>query len=89
MHQCNARVEVDLEDASDGDAQRIGAALEPLRPSMVETLSEGFVEVRVAVAAETLMVATISAVFGVWTATGGDPVAVDVTREATPGTEAS
>lgn len=80
MHEYRARVEVDLEEPTDEQAERIDAALKPLQPS-VETSAAGF-EVRVDVAAETLMEATVSAVSGVWTATGGEPVAVDVTRKA-------
>lgn len=81
MQRYQARVEVELDAPTEAQAEQIGAALQPLQPS-VEPSSDGLVEVRVAVVAETLMEATISAVSGVWTATGGEPVSVDVARES-------
>lgn len=62
--------------------ERVTAALGGLQPALEES-EDGDVEVHMYLAAETLMEATISAVSGVWTAAGGEPVAVGVERQAT------
>ena len=85
MHRYHARVEVAHDGPTEDVTAHVNGSLASLHPS-VEESADGSLEVRVAVGAETLMEATISAVSSVWTATGGDPVAVDVTRQA-PETE--
>ena len=87
MQEYSARVEVAHDDGLTEELdQQVSGALGPLRPSVRES-GDGAVEVQLDVAAETLMEATISAVSGVWTATGGEPVAVDVARQDAPADE--
>ncbi len=86
MHRYHARVEVDHDGLTEELEEQVSGALRPLQPSVDESAGGG-VEVRVDLAAETLMEATISAVSGVWTATGAEPVAVDVVRDEAPDPE--
>jgi hypothetical protein len=75
MHLYDARVEVAHVELDDDRAEQVRTALERFEPSL-GTSARGRLEVRVALTAENLMQATITAVSMVWTAVGAEPVAV-------------
>ncbi len=70
MHRYHARVEVAHDGLTEELEEQVIGVLRPLQTS-VDEATDGSVEVKIDLAAETLMEATISAVSGVWTATGG------------------
>ena len=81
MHVYHARVEVAHDELTAERADQVRTALVRFRP-VLGVSAHGRLEVRVALTAENLMLATTTAVSLVWTAVGAEPVAIDMVRAA-------
>ena len=81
MHVYHARVEVAHDELTAERADQVETALRLFTPRLGLS-AHGQLEVNVALTAENLMQATMTAVSLVWTAVGAEPVAIDMVRMA-------